>query len=230
MKYFNFPVKLMQGVLFDEKDGKDFLSDILYYHIYNHYLKLTEIYNNGETLYEETDLQRFKRSADFWDVNLGNISYSFEKGKQLHIQEYKTYVGINTKIFWDFYKNKKTVFDWECLFAHLALKSILGKKEYSKTDNIMLYTRMLGKETKKEYESLKNDLKFTRWHRDKIITELETNWGLKYYSRNIRGFYFGYDIKIEKLIYTAESKREDFKREKLKQTKAEILKQIRNKF
>ena len=93
----------------------------------------------------------------------------------------------------------------------------------------MLYTRMLGKETQDEYKALKNGLNFTRWHRDKIITELETNWGLKYYSRNLKGFYFGYDIELEKLIQIAESKRENFKREQLKQTKKEILKKIQDK-
>ena len=219
----------MQGILFGKKDKKEFLDNLLYYHIYNHYLKLEKIYEDGEIM-EETDLQRFKRSASFWGIKLGNPEYSFEMGEYLHSQKYKTFVGLNKNIFWDFYKNKKTLFDWECLFAHLALKSILGKKEYAKTDNSMFYARMLGKETKKEYEALKKGLNFTRWHRDTIITELETNWGLKYYSRNIRGFYFGYDIELEKLIQIAESKRENFKREQLKQTKKEILNKLKQGF
>lgn len=229
MKYFNFPVKLMQGVLLGSKNIKAFLNDVLYYHIYNHYLKLTDIYEDGEIM-EETDIERFKRSASFWGVTLGNAENSLERGEYLHRQKYKVYTGLNISLFWDYYKSdNKTDFQKECLFMHLAFKSILGKKEYSKTDNILLYGRMLGKETKEEYTRLKNGLKFTRWRRDKIITELETNWGLKYYSRNTRGFYFGYDIGLEKLILTAESKTESFKRETLKNKKEEILKSIKQK-
>lgn len=221
----------MQGVLLGKKDKKEFLDILLYYHIYNHYLKLEKIYKDedGGIIYEETDTERIKRSASFWGVTLKYPNECLKNGKRLHAYKYKVFTGINSDIFWDFYKNKKSDFDWECLFAHLGLKSILGKKEYAKTNNIMLYTRMLGKETQDEYKALKNGLNFTRWHRDKIITELETNWGLKYYSRNLKGFYFGYDIELEKLIQIAESKRENFKREQLKQTKKEILKKIQGK-
>ena len=107
----------MQGILFGKKDKKEFLDNLLYYHIYNHYLKLEKIYEDGEIM-EETDLQRFKRSASFWGIKLGNPEYSFEMGEYLHSQKYKTFVGLNKNIFWDFYKNKKTLFDWECLYIN----------------------------------------------------------------------------------------------------------------
>ena len=59
----------MQGILFGKKDKKEFLDNLLYYHIYNHYLKLEKIYEDGEIM-EETDLQRFKRSASFWGIKI----------------------------------------------------------------------------------------------------------------------------------------------------------------
>lgn len=45
-----------------------------------------------------------------------------------------------------------------------------------------MFTRIAGKEKVKKYQALKG-FDFTRYHLDKIKTELQINWGFKYYSR-----------------------------------------------
>ncbi|ASV77952.2 hypothetical protein M2T70_04780 [Elizabethkingia anophelis] len=223
MKYFNFPIRMMQDILYsDEEKKKNFLSDVLYFAIYSHSLSIEDLNE-----YEETEAQRVKRSASWFNVTVGSIGAAISTGASLvrtH-ESSKVYTGLNTNIFWDFYKGAKTDFEWECLFAHLALKSILEKKEYVKTDNLMLYARMAGLELKKEYEKLKG-FNFSRYHRDKIVSKLEMDWGLKYYSRYTRGFYCGYEVDIEKLIFIAENNKEAIKKEFLKKQKTEILKKF----
>lgn len=224
--YFNFPVKMMQGVLLgNESKRNNFLSEVLYYHIQNHAYTLEDLNE-----YEETQAQLFKRSAEFWNVDLnGGEESKVQKAIDLHTtySNAKVFVGLNKEIFWDFYKNEKTQFDWECLFAYLALKSIIGKKRYCKTDNALMFARMAGKEVKKDFEKMKG-FGFTEYHRNKIITKLETDWHLKYYSRYTRGFYFGIDISLQELIFEAEARRETLKRQSLKNEKAEILKKWQN--
>src|SRR5690242_7142518 len=132
-RFFNFPIQMMQGVLEGWKEKDEFLRDILYFHIENHAQKI-EDHNE----YEETEEQRFKRSAEFWGVKMsGNIERSYERGAELleEFEKSKVFVGISTEIFWNFYQNEKTQFEWECLVAFLALKSILGKKTFCKSNN-----------------------------------------------------------------------------------------------
>ncbi|WP_185286758.1 hypothetical protein [Chryseobacterium indologenes] len=216
VKYFNFPVQIMQGVL--KANGqikKEFLNSLLYYAIYKHSLFIEDLNE-----YEETEEERFKRSAQWLDVSLGNLDYALSKGETQYskYKNTKVFTGLNTKIFWDFYKNDKTDYQWECLFAFLALKSIIGKKHYVKTNNQLLFTRMAGKEKVKEYQILKG-FNFTRYHLDKIKTELQINWGLKYYSRYTKGFYAGFDIDLESLIYEAEKRKDSMKIVLLKEEK-----------
>lgn len=221
-KYFNFPIKMLQGVLEGWKDKDEFMTDILYFHIENHAQKLEDINE-----YEETEVQRFKRSAEYWNVSMsGNLSSRQQRGAELlaAFEDSKVFVGISTDVFWNYYKNEKTDLEWECLVAFLALKSILGNKSYCKSNNGLLYARMSGNESSKDDYSLT----FTRFHRDKIIFKLETEWNLKYYSRHTKGFYFGIDVTLKELIFNAESKREKLKVEALKNSKAEILKSYQN--
>ena len=217
-QYFNFPIMMTQGVLEGWKDKDEFLRDILYFHIENHAQKLEDLNE-----YEETEVQRFKRSAEFWGVEMsGNIKSRQERGADLlaAFEESKVFVGINKDVFWNYYKNEKTAFEWECLIMFLALKSIVGNKSYCKSNNALLYARMSGNESSKDEHSIT----FTEYHRNKIIFKLETEWNVKYYSRYTRGFYFGIDVTLKELIFNAESKREKLKAAELKNSKAEILK------
>lgn len=217
-RFYNFPIIMMQGVLEGWKEKDEFLKDILYFHIANHAQKLEDLNE-----FEETEVQRFKRSAEFWGVSMsGNIERSQLRGAELldEFEKSKVFVGISSEVFWNFYQNDKTQFEWECLAAFLALKSILGNKTFCKSNNALLYARMSGNESVKDLHSLS----FSRFHRDKIILKLELEWNVKYYSRYTKGFYFGIDTTLEDLIFFAEDRRESFKAKELKKSKSEILK------
>ena len=84
-RFFNFPIMMMQGVLEGWKEKDEFLKDVLFYHIENHAQKLENLNE-----YEETKVQRFKRSAEYWGVKMsGNIERSHERGAEL-ISEFET--------------------------------------------------------------------------------------------------------------------------------------------
>lgn len=221
-KYFNFPIILLQGVCKgDDSKRNDFLKNLLYYHIAKHSEKLPFISN------EESEEQRFQRSASFWNVDLkGNLSEKVKQGFNLleSFKDSKVFIGIKTEIFWEFYKNHKTDFEWHLLITYLSLKSILGQKKYCKSNNALLYSRMEGNESKQGL----NDLGFTEYYRTKLINKLESDWNLKYYSRYTRGFYFGFDIDLEKLIFSAENLKEENKKKLLQDEKKKILEKWKN--
>ena len=214
---------MMQGVLEDTESRTDFLKDLLYYHIQCHAQKLEDL-----SEYAETSEQLFRRSAEYWNVTMeGSVSSRLQRAVSL-IEDFggaKVFVGISTDIFWSFYNENKTDFEWECLFAFLALKSIVGAKTYCKSNNGLLYARMSG------HDSLNDgSITLSRFHRDKIICELENNWGLKYYSRYTKGFYFGFDIGINDLVFEAEKRRkstkEKLRNDEKKKALAEALKRL----
>lgn len=222
--YFNFPVALMQGVLAGQKTVQSFLSDAVEFHIYSHSVSIADLNE-----YEETDLQRFKRSASYWEVSFGNIELAMQKGSEL-FQKYgegAALVGINKEMFWDFYKGTKSSFQVECLIMFLAMRSILGKKKVVKTNNALLIIRMSG--FKSAAESFPEELfAINRYQLDKIKTELQTNWNLKYYSFYTRGFYITFDMTLKELITYAEGKKLSVKEEILKAEKKYLRDSIRN--
>lgn len=116
-RFFNFPIMMMQGVLEGWKDKDEFLRDLLYYHIQSHAEKLEDLNE-----YEETEVQRFKRSAEYWNVTMeGSVSSRLQRAVSL-IEDFggaRVFVGISTDVFWNFYNENKTDFEWECLAAFL---------------------------------------------------------------------------------------------------------------
>jgi hypothetical protein len=137
-------------------------------------------------------------------------------------------VGVNAALVWDYKDGYKTDFEKACFLAFIALKSILGGKPYCKATNDYLLARMAGKAAVGEYPDLPEPLKkySTRYQLDRIKNELVANWGLTYYSRFTRGFYFSFTVDFEKLVRQAENKREATKQKARKNIEAEIIKKV----
>lgn len=127
--YFKFPIELLQGVILDEKEKTKFLNEALYYSIYA-FSKELEDKND----YGEYDIQRFEKAAKFLEIRLGNLEKAFEIAESVYFDHdtSKCFVNLSKDIFWQFYKEEKSDFDWHCLLAFLALKSIIGKNPMQK--------------------------------------------------------------------------------------------------
>jgi len=218
-KYFNFPVKLLEGIFYLQKG---FFDEVLSYALYSHSLKLE---------LGESDFDNFKAAEKYFNIKLGNDRQSYKQGKELFdsIPADSPKVGLNTSIFWDFYKNHKTDFDIACLAAFLAIKSIIGTKPYCKMNNAYLWARMSGNsKAMKEVSELSDDVKryANEYQTVKIKNALREDWNLVTYSRYTRGFYVSFTLKLPELIMEAEKRRKSTKEKQYRQHESEIVKQV----
>jgi hypothetical protein len=214
VKYFNFPIVLLDGFL-DVGADKKILDSIVYYSLYAH----------AERLVDGTESKRFKAAMNFFNITLGNESASLRNGKELFLSldDGLPKVGLNLSIFWDFYKNEKTEYDKVCFLAFLAIKSIVQNKPFIKTQNAYWLSRMAGKAKSEGIDSLPDLLKkySNEYQTKKLKKELRNNWGLVTYSHRIRGFYVSFKLNIEQLVYEAEKRKKAVKDKKHNEAEAE---------
>lgn len=133
--YINFPISLLKEAFSNIRETVDLIFD---YAVYKH----------SRTLEHGDDLARMKAAAKFFNIKFGNIENALSSAKELQtnpIYDLRTpNASININVLWDFYKNKKTESDIACFCAFCAIKSILGSKEYVKTNKAMIISRMFG--------------------------------------------------------------------------------------
>lgn len=197
-------------------------GQILDYSIYKHSTSL-----NG------TQAERMKDAADYFGVTLGNTSRTVNNGKYLlSVTKDKAVItGINRKMLFDFYNNKKSEFEIVTLLAFLAIKSILGKKTFCRITGDFLLCRMAGYGSgseMSEMEGLPAQLEKykSRWHLDRLKTELRNQYGLKTYGRYTKGFFVTFDLTEEQLMEEVEKKRKKYIEKTHKEQSNEALKRV----
>lgn len=218
-KYYNFPITMLASWYGEFHKKNTFLDDAINYHIYSYSLK------EEQTSFEDLE-DIFDKSSDYFGVAKWGAGGGFNKAKKTY-QTYKNsrvFVGVSKTMYWDFYKEEKTEHEWNCLIAHLALRSISGNKSVTKSDNTMLYARMSGREKRNEYNP-SYDVNLNRYQRGKIIDELEANWNLQYYGRT-RGFYFSYTKGYDELIMDVELRKATNKKKQLTLEKERIRQEV----
>ena len=196
-EYFNFPIILLEGFLINHKICLNNIGDYAIYSL------LQKKYQGDFNQIEDVEVEL--------NTKIVNKRRSFENGKTLldSMPENLPFVGIRKKIFFDYYKNKKTEFEKVVLLAFLAIKSIVGKKSYCKTNFLLLFNRMNGNSLSIKNESeLSPELRkyFTRHYKSKINDYLQWKWKLKYYAVDTRGFYvsFNKNLTLKDLIKIVE--------------------------
>ena len=220
-EYFNFPICLLNGFL---REPDKVLNDILYYAIYSRSITLD---------YSKID-QRFIYSAESLGVSIGgNPTLKRKRGQELYesIPNNVPRSGISREMFWDFYKEEKTDFERVCLLAYLALKSIIGNKTYAKIGNNILLARMDGKErTITDFSELSDEVRkyANEYQTKKIKNELMLFYGLTYYSRYTKGFYFSFKLDNYELIKIAETRRKNNKLKEIERQQKESLNKVLN--
>lgn len=211
---------MMKGILMsDDATKQRFLHNVLYFAIVN-FSGLTRADLEDS---EHTEFT-INEATEFLNVRLGDVLKTAEVGVSLSekFKGSKVFVGIRTEIFWDFYKNPKDEFDWECLFAFLSFKSIVGRKKFCASNNTLLFARMSGCESVSEYDKTEK-FELSRRKLDRVKLDLQLNWNLVYYSSFTRGFYFGFDIMLDDLVFHAESRKKSTKVKDLQEAKKEAL-------
>jgi hypothetical protein len=215
-KYFNFPVQLLSNFVMDHQKC---LQNVLYYSLYKQGLKLTGNQN-----------QRIKASAEYFGVSLGNQSEANERGSQL-VQDCSSnspMTGISSTVFWNYCGHEKTEWDKAILLAFLAMKSIIGDKQFIKMDNKFWLSRMAGEKYSLPLDYLPPEIyKYANeYQTKKLKSELSENWGLVTYSRYTRGFYISFKMTLKALILEAETRRKSNRVLKAKMEREEALKEV----
>ena len=218
-KIFNFPIQLLQGA----HDMKAVCNNIMDYALFVHSRNL-----NGSIT------ERMKSAATFFGIKLGDLKSSVDNGQLLFdsIPVKSPMTGITKNVLFEFYKGCPTIEEITFLMGHLALKSILGKKTYSRVTKEFLLCRMAGFVSQKEMIELPEYLKkyAFRWHFDKLKFELTERYGWQTYGRYTRGFFVSQELPLKELIRNVEIKRQKYRlaEQKRKQTEAlsEVLREL----
>ncbi len=222
IRYFNFPIQLLNGFLIESKTG---LNNILAYALYEHCLKL----DYG------TDIEKMNSSAEYFNVKLGNTKATLSNGRQLYnsIPGNPPKVGLNTKIFWDYMDNEKTEFDKVQLLGFLACKSILQNKPYWPLNNRFMWARMDGKPSPCEKNELSVEMqKYANHYQARKLKVALEEWGLQAYSCGVRGFFISINLTLDKLAIEVEKRKKSNKEKEYKMKVAEArrkaLEQLNN--
>lgn len=129
----NFPITILQEAF---KNIRETIDNIMDYATYKHSLGL-EFGNEN---------QRMKEAAHFFNIKFGNIERAMQKAKEIHdsVKKGTPFASVRLKMLWDYYDNPKKETDIACFCAFCAIKSILGNKEYIKTNKSLVIARMFG--------------------------------------------------------------------------------------
>lgn len=241
-KYFNMPIPLLKGVLTGEKEIGDFTQEVVKYSLYRHAKHLP--YSDDPNAAEPNKMStQVKAAANFLNVSIGSIDRIICEGGELFSQygDKGPFCGINTAILWDYNNNPKTERQIAQLCAFCASKSIIGKAAHKRTNKKLIIARMFGYSTFADFEkdapvlTAQNISKETRtirelaaerrrkycdrYHIDKILTDLECDWGLKRYADHIRGMYISYESDLVTLAKVCENSKRTVKVDALKEAK-----------
>lgn len=216
IRYFTFPICILNQSFINIKTV---CNDIMEFAIYKHSLSMEK----------ETEKERMLMALNYYGVKPGNLKLMIENGKLIFnsIPEHTVLTSINKDMIFDYYKNYKSEFDIACFLAFAAIKSILGKKSYCKTNKEMIIARMFSLNSMKDLFGNKNEMlvKYSnRYHIDKVLIELQINWHLNLFSDHCRGFYLSFDVPLEQLAKINIEVKKSTKLNELRNAKKEALK------
>ncbi|MBN9483920.1 MAG: hypothetical protein BGO70_09960 [Bacteroidetes bacterium 43-93] len=226
-RFFTFPVTLLRGVF---TDHRTVMLRIICF----------SCYNLGFSLDGRDDLIRTRKAAKYLGVSPGKLDAFVSSGRKMYEEhQFDPKTSMATTIVWDYRNNEKTEFQLASLLAFAAIRSILQVKAHCKTNKSLILARMFGYNTIKAMEAELpcpyRDKYRKRWHMDKLIRELEHNWGLKTFSDHCRGMYVAFgkvDYKTlarvheERKIKTKEITLRKQKKEALDAARAELNREL----
>lgn len=216
--YYNFPVSFLGNLLYEPPETFNLIMawatyDYIKSHAETNSLGCAESLQ-GKTGWKMIEpameaLRYRKEGVDLyqWYKYCGEI-YSSNKGAR---------TGLSHNDYWEFANRFnsmpiKTKVVW---LAFLAAKSILGNVNYCKTNDLMLFARMNGRqkafqdECELEQNSHPDIASFyTRRKRETIRRELADKFHINTYSFHDRGYFISRNLSLKKLIEVVESNRE----------------------
>lgn len=179
----------------------------------------------------ETDKTFKEKAIEFYQIRQAcsrdllnitcNFDYVLKHGKEIErtIPANEPYPSINKDLFFKFRDHEKTEFDLMQFACYIAIRSILGKKSYCRTNKEMILCRAFGYNSVKHLPATMNpvikelfDKYKKRHHIERILQSLKLSWNILIYGRNVHGLYIGLknlkkNITLATMISYAETKK-----------------------
>lgn len=199
--YLNAPIEIYKGFLVDSK---------------------AVLYNVAAyACYEFMTAQGcdFIDAAKYFGLTFNNLSNAEKTGQQLFtaLPRKTAFVGIFKAVWIDYLNNDKTELQKACLLAHVAIRSVIGKKKYCKINNALMLSRMDG--SNKTLTSFSPEIEQYNNHYqcNKLRTELELSWGLV--TCRGKGVFCSYDLTMKALTLEVERNKKAYLLKQLQQDK-----------
>jgi hypothetical protein len=178
-----------------------------------------------------------RQTLSVLSMNTNSIERILQVGKEIERitpdNEVMPMIGKHT--LFHFRDNDKTENEIAQLLAYIAIRSIIGKKAYTKTNKPHIIARMFGYSSVKvllDAESNELVKKYcTRHHYQKILLSLAIDWNVCIYSNRTRGIYVSIanSCSLEKLIEIAEQKKRSKREADYLKMKRDAIDKVMNK-
>ncbi len=233
--FANFPISMLAGLL--EDPGK-VLVRIFYSGLCSFVWRKNESFaeqnfDSSKVIYNNRDLSDFDVCYDVliesltkmqpaWPSDLQTHCLSFDDANKFFLgkmQDEDITASLPTSKLKDFFmpdgENAKLnpgnqEFDYACLAAYIAIRSIVGNASYKKITNLFILSRMDGRATCVEsVEELSPAIqKYAKeyWMK-RIKAQLYDSYGVKFYGSKTRGCYYSLQMPMERLVEEVEKQK-----------------------
>lgn len=233
--FANFPISMVAGLL--EEPGK-VLVRIFYYSLVAYFWKKDEKfapdYDPSVTTHKGRDLSDCYVCYNTLVESLTKMHPSWPSDLRDHCLEIEE---ASSLFYWDIDKNQsitaslptvklkdffmpdgenarlnpaKQEFDYACLAAYIAIRSIVGNASYKKITNLFILSRMDGRATCVEsVEELSPAIqKYAKeyWMK-RIKAQLYDSYGVKFYGSKTRGCYYSLLMPMDRLVEEVEKQK-----------------------
>lgn len=198
-----------------------------------------DVFDVGIYLYSQTlegdEEKQYKDALKFLGITQKSIPTGISNAKNILSRLPGKYpiAGLPVDILFDYYKNEKDEFEIICLGTFLAIRSIIGKKTYSKLTKEHLNARTFGYSSVKEMTDKITPLQVKykkRYHIDKVLKSLQAFWHLKMISKSDRGIYVSFDLTLEKLAEVIQKNNKDTRWDEIQKAKRDAIEKAKIKF
>lgn len=234
--YYNFPVSILEGFI---RDTQGTLEKMLMWAAYD-WIKRYAIDKRGNAKYSVQAMREVQDLLGF-RIPCDTDEYHFYKACGQVYSRYKgARTGIIRKLYWEL-REKTFIEDSDkvTLLYFLGAKSILGRKDYCKTNDLLLFARMNGldkpfrnEEELREKSHVVISAHFTRRRKDTLKQRLTEEFHIQVYSFRDRGFYISSKLTMEQLVEAVESNRKSSRgsfKKRISETRDKVLAKLAQK-
>ena len=140
---------------------------------------------------------------------------------------------VGKHILFHFRDNEKKENEVAQLLAYIAVRSIIGEKNYIKTNKQHIVARMFGFGSVKNIKNIKSEDLFNKYskrhHIDKLLLALQLDWNICIYSNRTRGLFLSLSkyFSLQKLIEIAEQKKKSKRVNDFLEMKRNLIKDVK---